>query len=74
MTDKPECSYCGTTEGLGKVHDGCWGVSPEYVCVDCFDGGDEGPCFDDLPVAGERDPDTWREEREEAKRDRESDR
>jgi len=55
---KPECAYCGATEGLRVRCDGgefAFGFciqSPEYVCESCFKGTDCGPNFDDLkPVA-----------------------
>lgn len=31
-TNKPECPYCGATEGLRMVHDGGGFVEPEYTC------------------------------------------
>ena len=59
---KPECPYCGITEGLRIKSDG--GLStfgfllmpPEYTCEDCFAGTDDGPCFDDLPAVEEDTP------------------
>lgn len=47
----PECAYCGTTHALRVESDGCVGWAlPEYICEECFSGGDTGPCFDDLPA------------------------
>jgi hypothetical protein len=45
---KPECPYCGTTEGLRAIHKGCGSVPAEYTCEGCFTAQDDGPCFDDL--------------------------
>jgi hypothetical protein len=55
-----ECEFCGARRG-----EGCW------LEDDC-DEGERPPCC--VVLSSERDPDTWREEREEAKRDREMDR
>ncbi len=55
-----ECQFCGAWTGQGCLLED-----------DCIEG-EHPPCVD-LPDR-ERDPDQWREEREEAKRDRESDR
>lgn len=46
-----ECPYCGATEGLRMVNDGGGFIAPSYTCEDCFTTSDDGPCFDDLPVA-----------------------
>lgn len=46
---KPECPYCGATEGLRMVHDGGGFTAPEYTCEADFTAPDDGPCFDDLP-------------------------
>ena len=60
LDDDQECPFCGAWNGKGcLLEDGC--IEGEHPpCVDLEDR--------------ERDPDTWREEREEAKRDRENDR
>lgn len=47
----PECSYCDRTDGLRLHHDGGSYIAPDYVCEDCFHGDDDGPGFDDLPLA-----------------------
>lgn len=51
---KPECPYCGATEGLRQVCDGGGYIAPEYSCEDCFTPRDDGPCFDDLPLPADR--------------------
>jgi hypothetical protein len=48
---KPECPYCGATDGLRMKCDGGGYVAPEYTCEGCFTGTDDGPNFDDLPEA-----------------------
>jgi hypothetical protein len=48
---RPECPYCGTTEGLRIKGDGSGVEAPEYTCGGCFTASDEGPSFDDLPSA-----------------------
>lgn len=50
MPAKPECPYCGTTEGLRQLHDGGGWIEPEYSCEACFTSSDDGACFDDLPT------------------------
>lgn len=45
---KPECGYCGSTE-VRMHHSMPPGVEQDYICEDCFEGTDTGPCFDDLP-------------------------
>jgi hypothetical protein len=47
---KPECPYCGATEGLRVLCDGGGYIPPEYTCEACFTARDDGPCFDDLPI------------------------
>jgi hypothetical protein len=51
MTEKPECPYCGATQGLRVKCDGGGYIAPEYTCEECFTGTDTGPCFDDLVPA-----------------------
>ena len=51
MNATPECSYCGTKEGLRQIHDGGGYEAPEYTCAGCFTTSYTGPCFDDLPEA-----------------------
>jgi len=46
---KPECPYCGATEGLRVKSNGAGFEAPEFTCEGCFTGTDDGPCFDDLP-------------------------
>ena len=46
---RPECPYCGATEGLRVPCDGGGHIPPEYTCETCFTPRDDGPCFDDLP-------------------------
>lgn len=48
---KHECPYCGATDGLRIAQDGReYGLGVDLICEDDYSGGDEGPCFDDLPV------------------------
>jgi hypothetical protein len=47
----PECPYCGATEGLRIKCDGFGIEAPEFTCEGCFTPADDGPCFDDLPIA-----------------------
>lgn len=47
---KPECPYCGATEGLRYLHRGYGPVAPEFICEADFTPRDDGPCFDDLPA------------------------
>jgi hypothetical protein len=56
-----ECQFCGAWPGIACLLED-----------DCIEG-EHPPCYA-LGRYEERDPDTWREEREEAKRDRENDR
>lgn len=51
--DRPECDYCGETEGLRVAHEGWGKVPPGFICEECFTGEDTGPCFDDLPTVEE---------------------
>lgn len=46
---KPECPYCGATNGLRVKNIGYGPTGPEFTCEDCFTGTDDGPSFDDLP-------------------------
>lgn len=55
-----ECPFCGAAAG-----------EPCFLEDDCIEG-EQPPCVE--LEDRERDPDQWREEREEARRDRESDR
>ncbi len=55
-----ECPFCGS-----------WTGEPCFLEDECIEG-EHPPCVD--LEDRERDPDTWREERDEAKRDRENDR
>jgi hypothetical protein len=58
--DEEQCPFCGSMPGYGCLFE------------DDLVEGENPPCAD--LEDRERDPDTWREEREEAKRDRENDR
>jgi hypothetical protein len=49
LAEKPECPYCGATEGLRVACKGFGPFAPDYICETCFTGQDDGPCFDDLP-------------------------
>lgn len=51
MPPRPECPYCGATQGLRMRCDGGGYSAPEYTCKSCFTGTDDGPSFDDLPEA-----------------------
>lgn len=49
---KPACEYCGTTQALRISSDGsAYALPVDHVCADCFTSTDEGPSFDDLPLA-----------------------
>lgn len=48
---KPECPYCGATEGLRIKCDSYGPIAPELTCEACFTGTDTGPSFDDLKPA-----------------------
>lgn len=51
MRPVPCCPFCATTQGLRIASQDPWGGHVEYICEDCFTPQDDGPCFDDLPLA-----------------------
>ena len=55
--DGPTCDMCGD---WGEIRVECEGMyvkgrtlPPLMICADCFTGQDDGPCFDDLPLAAD---------------------
>lgn len=50
---QPQCCYCGAIQAEFRVLDYDGYRPSELTCEDCFTGGDEGPCFDDLPTIEE---------------------
>jgi hypothetical protein len=59
---KPECPYCGATEGLRVKSSGSGIEAPEYTCEGCFTGTDDSPSFDDLrtSIVQQKRPVAWR--------------
>jgi hypothetical protein len=50
-----ECPYCGARANLRYTVPPGSPTSPDYICLDCFQGRDDGPYFDDLtPVPDHR--------------------
>lgn len=46
-----ECPYCGTVHGLRIKSQNPRTGEIDAICAKCFKGTDDGPGFDDLPVA-----------------------
>lgn len=48
---KRKCPYCGTDTELRAAYDGGGYEIEDLICEACFIPTDDGPCFDDLPIA-----------------------